>query len=237
MVVSHARAVAIAVVVFGALLAYAWRCAARRCADAEQEEGFLPALIGLALTAVGVGAKVTGADKKVQDAIWKPGGAGDQVAGKITGPVVTYRGRAWDGADWSCPAGTVDTGLEDAKACITSQFHPPMWRDDGTGKWGHTCPWGTVATGEDQWEKKCEMGYMGRIFMDGKWQCPAGTTDTGNNWDKGWREGQKQCKRNGAYGTRMWDGKGWACPPGTKDTDRGWDHKTNGGDQCKFLAG
>ena len=226
-----------------ALVLARWR-RVKRWYERRCREGFFPGLvplIGLGLTAAGVGAKVTGVDKKIQDQIWKPGGVGEKIpgigGGGGAGGGPTYVGRKWDGADWSCPDGTIETGMEDAKACITSQFHPPVWRDTGNGKWDHGCPWGTTGTGESAWEKKCEVGHMGRVFLDNKWQCPSGTTDTGNNWDKGPREGAKQCKRGRAYGTRMWDGKAWVCPPGTKDTGRSWNSPTNGGDQCKFLGG
>ncbi len=137
-----------------------------------------------------------------------------------------YVGRGWDGADWSCPQGTVETGLENARACIRSQFHPA--RPDGQ------CPIGTVPTGESNPGKKCEVGYAARIYLADKWVCPEGTDDTGNNWDKGWREGQKQCRRRRAYTMRYSkDGK-FVCPENTTDTGRSYSHPTNGADQCKW---
>lgn len=142
----------------------------------------------------------------------------------------TYVGRQWDGVDWSCPDGTVETGQEDAKGCITSQFHPPIWKPDGTGTWGHNCPTGTTPSTEAEWEKKCEIGHVGRVPTDAGWVCPPGTTDTGKNWDNStWHEAQKQCQRSSAYTGRVMVNKKMTCPASTKDT--GSNDK-----QCKWLA-
>ncbi len=194
----------------------------------KRREPFLP-LIGLAITAAVGAASITGADKKVQEKVWKEGKAAAEA-------VTTYAGRVWDGSDWSCPAGTVETGWENAKACINSQFHPPVWKFDGK-TWDHHCPAGTVPTGDAVWEKKCRVGWTYRQLIDGKWQCPEGTQDSGKSWDNSQgNEGHMQCKRGRAYTLRInKDGK-WVCPDGTKDTGRSWDHKTNGWDQCKWTG-
>lgn len=150
--------------------------------------------------------------------------AGAATIGFVTGKKIlarvpaTYVGRTWDGADWSCPQGTVETGLSDnSKACISSQFHQA--RSDGT------CPIGTVPTGE---KAKCEVGYTGRFYDGTKWVCPEGTDDTGLSWDKGWREGQKQCRRRRAYTMRITKDGRLQCPPNTTDTGR------TTSDQCKW---
>jgi hypothetical protein len=148
-----------------------------------------------------------------------------------------YVGRQWDGRDWVCPWWTVDTGLEDARACITSQFHNPLWRWDGKA-WAWSCPNGTVPTDEEQWEKKCEGGGMGRQLLEGKWQCPWGTEDSRRTWDNSsWREAQKQCRRIRPYTVRVRaaDGK-WVCPEGSTDTGVNWGSK-NEWDQCKWNGG
>lgn len=185
--------------------------------------------------------------KKVKDGVSKVvdggktavGGAISAVKGGGGGQpafVPTYTGRVWTGVDWACPWWSVETGLEDARGCITSQYHNPMWRWDGK-EWGWSCPNGTTPTGEGQWEKKCEVGWMGRQLLDKKWQCPWGTEDSGKNWDNAsWSEAQKQCRRMRPYTVRhMIDGK-WACPPGSTDTGRGWGQK-GGEDQCKWNGG
>lgn len=147
----------------------------------------------------------------------------------------TYVGRVWDGADWSCPDNTVDTGLDDARACLTSKFSGQQWRWDGA-QWGWSCPNGTTATGKSG-NQACEVGHMGRTLVNGAWVCPSGTTDTGANWGNAdWAGAQKQCKRTGAFGGRMWNGTAWACPAWTTDTGRNWG-QVNGGNQCKFVGG
>lgn len=211
---------------------------ARSCQCRKHREPFFPLLI-----AAGVGiAKLAGADKKLQEVIGDkvPGaapfiGGGGGAPAAPAAPAVTYSGRAWDGSDWSCPPGTVETGGEDSKACMNSQFHPPVWKWDGK-VWGYNCPAGTVPTFDSVWEKKCEVGWMGRMYIGDKWQCPEGTTDSGNNWGSPGNGGYKQCKRNRAYTQRIpKDGK-WVCPEGTTDTGRSWGSKANGGDQCKWAG-
>lgn len=205
----------------------------------RRREPFFPLipLLGLGLTAAGVGAKVTGVDQKVQQKIWGPGGptGGGQPAAPAVKP--TYVGRQFDGYDWSCPTGTVETGWENDKACISSQFHPPAWKAGPDGKWAWLCPNGTVPTPEETWEKKCEVGWTSRVFSDGKWQCPEGTTDSGKTWDNApYHEALKQCKRSQPYTFRInKDGK-WVCPEGTKDTGLSWDSKEHQTKQCKWIG-
>lgn len=207
----------------GVLIAALVYIRSRQCM--KRREPFIPLLFA----AAGLALNVTGADKQIQAKLPLPWNK------KPGAPAVTYSGRAWDGSDWSCPAGTVETGWEDSKACMNSQFHPPVWKWDGK-TWGHHCPAGTVPTSDSVWEKKCEVGWMGRMYIGDKWQCPAGTTDTGNNWGAPGNDGYKQCKRNGAYTQRILkDGK-WVCPDGTKDTGRSWASKANGADQCKWTG-
>ena len=181
--------------------------------------------------------KAVGGIKKGFDTV-KNGAVGvvNNVTGKDPAYTPTFVGRQWDGVDWACPAGTVDTGREDFHACLASPWMYPLWRWDGK-KWGWSCPAGTVETGEGQWEKKCLGGWIGRVNMNNAWKCPVGTADAGANWNNSsYHEALKQCKLNGAYTTRDWNGKAWACPPGTKDTGRNWG-MTGGEKQCKFVAG
>jgi hypothetical protein len=150
--------------------------------------------------------------------------------------VPTFSGREWDGYDWTCPAGSVDTGRENSVACATGKYMSPLWRWNGK-KWDWSCPSGTVDTAESEWEKKCEVGWGERMNIDGKWQCPAGTWDSGATWENSDYHGAlKQCKRGGPYTTRNWNGKTWACPPGTKDSGRQWGG-SNGANQCKWIGG
>lgn len=205
--------------------ALAWRCTWKK-----RRERFLP-LVGIAAS-LGISAlvKATGTDKKLEGAISNVIGGGGS---KKYQP--TYSGRQWDGLDWSCPGGTVDTGLEDARACITSQFHPPIWKPDATGKWDHNCPTGTTPSVEKEWEKKCEVGHVGRVPTDSGWVCPAGTTDTGKNWNNSsWHEAQKQCKISTPYTHRALLNKKWQCPAFTKDTGKSWGDGDHGGKQCKW---
>ena len=157
--------------------------------------------------------------------------------------VPTYSGRQYDGNDWSCPSGTVDTGLEDARGCAPiGQYMPPLWRWDGT-QWGWSCPNWTVPTDSNvvgsQWEKKCLVGFSGRMVIDGTWTCPQGTTDTGHNWNDPYYVALQQCQRSGgAYTVRVSDGKGgWMCPAGSKDTGLGWSSPSNQWNQCKWIGG
>ena len=148
----------------------------------------------------------------------------------------TYVGRTYNGVDWACPDGTIETGQEDARACITSQFHPQLWRWDGK-QWGWSCPNGTTPSTESTWERKCEAGHMTRVATDAGYQCPSGTTDTGKSWENSsWHEAHKQCKRHGPYTLRVMVGGKWQCPPFSQDTGRGWESKSNQWDQCKWMS-
>lgn len=170
------------------------------------------------------------------------GNAVKGVIGKVTGKQVidtyqvTYRGRQWDGGDWTCPDWTVETGSkEDYNACITSTHHNPVWKPVN-GTWGWNCPNGTVPTNESKWERKCEAGWMHRVLSNGQWVCPSGTTDSGRNWNNStWSEAQKQCRRSIPYTLRIAKDGRWVCPDGSVDTGRGW------GDafpynQCKWTG-
>lgn len=203
-----------------------------RSQQARRREKFL-FLAPIAAAAIGVGvtaaASGTGVDKKLEDTI----------AGKVKGSgkyQPTYAGRNWDGVDWSCPENSVETGDKDNnKACITSQFHPPVWRWNGK-EWSHSCPNGTVPTPESQWEKKCEIGYTARVQTDKGWECPPGTTDTGKNWDNStWHEAQKQCRRTNPYTLRIMKGGKWQCPPFSTDSGRNWG-APHGEKQCKWFG-
>ena len=183
------------------------------------------------------------------------GQATDQVsnlqdqAGNIQGQfqqpayVPTFSGREFDKYDWSCPWWTVETGNPDnSKACYKRPYTSPAWKDVGGGKWDWGCPNGTTPTGDSQWEKRCLVGYMGKVYTDEGWKCPSGTTDTGKNWDnsQGY-EGHKQCERGGPYTTRISINKKWVCPPGSKDTGLTWtsatrDDPDRGYKQCKWTG-
>lgn len=165
-----------------------------------------------------------------------------KVADKVTDKVAdkpkykpSYVGRQYNGMDWQCPDGTVDTGREDHEACIASQFHPQLWRWDGK-QWGWSCPNGTTPTANDTWEMKCEVGYMQRVATDQGYACPWGTEDTGKSWENSsWHEAHKQCKRNKPYTLRVLAGGKWQCPPSSQDTGRGWSSSSNQWDQCKWM--
>lgn len=194
----------------------------------NKREPFLP-LLGLLAPLV---AKPL-IDKVIAPKLSGGGGGG---AAQPPAYVPTYVGRRWDGADWSCPDGTIETGMDNTKACINGGFHPPVWRWDGK-QWSHSCMNGTVPTAEAQWEKKCEAGWTTRILADGKWQCPEGTQDTGKNFDNTtWHEAHKQCKRGRPYTTRIKGaGDKWVCPEFSKDTGLSWGAKSNEWDQCKWT--
>ena len=156
--------------------------------------------------------------------------------------VPTFSGRQWDKYDWSCPWWTVETGNPDnSKACYNQPFTSQTWRWDGK-QWGWSCPNGTTPNNDPQWEKKCIVGYMGRVYTDNGWICPGGTTDTGKNWgNSDWYSAQQQCQRGGPYTTRIMVNKKWVCPPGSKDTGLSWDSKDpndpdRGSKQCKWTA-
>lgn len=161
----------------------------------------------------------------------------DKIGNKKKKYEPTYRGRVQDGYDWSCPDGSIETGnTDDSKACITSEFHPPVWKPNEKGVWGHNCPNGTTPTPESEWEKKCVVGYMGKVQTDNGWECPFGTTTTGATWNNSnWHDGHKQCKRGGAYTRRVLLKKAWVCPPGTKDTGNSWG-KPHAEKMCKFTG-
>lgn len=200
------------------LLAAGWR---------SRKERFFGALIKAGIK-VGTSGVKAGADQ-----------AADQKASTPTAVQPSYRGRYNDGIEWVCPDDTVETGGEDAKGCITSPYHPPVWKAGPDGTWAHLCPNGTVPTPESDWNKKCEVGWTARVYSEDakKWACPWGTWDSGKDWGDGWYEGQKQCKRSRPYTTRIMTGGKWTCPAGTKDTGKGWDlGKDNGWKQCKWMG-
>lgn len=140
--------------------------------------------------------------------------------------VPTFSGRQFDKMDWSCPWWTVESGsTDDSKACYKQPYVGLAWKWDGT-KWGWACPNGTVPNNDSQWEKKCVVGYTGRVYTDNGWVCPGGTTDTGKNWgNSDWYGAQQQCQRSGPYTTRIPVNKKWVCPPGSKDTGISWGNK------------
>lgn len=224
-------------IVIVAILAsvFSWLWWEYRRKKQKREQFFLP-LLGVGLTAAGVGIGATGLDKKITEKMpWgKTGGGGG-------GAAPTYRGRYKDSATglWVCPDESVETGWEDAKACITSQYHPPVWKAGSDGKWDHLCPNGTAPTAENDWNKKCEVGWTSRVYSEDikKWACPWGTWDSGKDWKDGWHEGHKQCKRNKPYTTQILkDGK-WQCPLNTKSTGKGWEiGKDNGWKQCQYTG-
>lgn len=189
---------------------YAYRTRSRR---SRQHEGFFPLIFG-AVTAGAALARLTGVDKKIQNVV------GSKIGGGGGGGGPTYVGRQFDGYEWTCPDGTVDTAMDNSKACITSQFHPKV---------GDACPVGTTPATNGQ----CEVGYTGRVNDSGKWVCPFGTTDTGKSWENSsWHEAQKQCKRGGPYTRRIFADNKWVCPGGSKDTGLNWSNKEHGEKQC-----
>ena len=177
-----------------------------------RSEGFVKALIG---PVIGLAAPF--AAKPVANLVDK----------KINQP--RYNGREWNGWDWSCPYHDLDTGSADnSKACIASDYHPEV-----AGK----CLAGSTPTGESAANMKCRVGFMNRVLAEGKWQCPWGTEDTGNDWsNKPWAEAQQQCKITRPYTLRMNIDNNWQCPPGTTDTGKTWG-QPNEWDQCKFKGG
>lgn len=203
----------------------------------RNREPFLGAILGVVRTvATSVGKNVANDYKSQAMGVVgmvtgkKPGGGQ-----KAPAYQVTYTGRQFNGQEWSCPWWSVETGWEDSKACITSQFHPPAWK--WTGKdWGWACPNGTVPTSDPVWEKKCEVGWTARVNDGGTWKCPWGTEDSGKNWENSsWEEAHKQCRRSRPFTLRISkDGK-WVCPDGTTDTKRGWGQQ-NEWDQCKWTG-
>lgn len=206
-----------------------WRYSARR----REKFSFSDIIKGTVNVSKAVAKVTVDAGKAVGKVVGIGGGSGG-------GYKPTYRGRQWDGYDWSCPAGTFETGnVDDSKACITSQFHPPVWRWDGK-EWNHSCPNLTVPTDESVWEKKCEAGWVPRQQIEGVWQCPPDTDDSGKTWENSpWRDAQKQCKVRGPYTRRVPgnDKTTWVCPAGTKDTGLTWTSPQNGGNQCKWIGG
>lgn len=201
----------------------------------SRQEPFFGAIVRVATSLV------TGiATGQVNNAINKGsgGGGGNNNNNNNQRPAyqVTYSGRQWDGADWSCPWWSVETGSTDnSKACITSQYHSPVWK--WTGKeWGWACANGTVPTNDAVWEKKCEVGWTARVLDGGKWKCPWGAEDTGKNWQNStWEEAHKQCRRNRPYTLRVNQDNKWVCPTGSTDTKRNWGDK-NEWDQCKWTG-
>jgi hypothetical protein len=216
------------VAAFVVVAAASWMYRRRR--EKARKERFFPALIplaGLGITAGMAALKLTGKEKDVTNKIM--GGGGSKTTYQPT-----YVGRQWDGSDWSCPYGTIETGMDNSKACVNGGFHPPMWRWNGK-EWSHSCMNGTVPTTEGDWEKKCEAGWTQRVFGDGVWKCPEGTQDTGKNFDNtSWHDAHKQCKRGRAYTTRIQVGGKWVCPDFSKDTGRSWG-QANEWDQCKWM--
>jgi hypothetical protein len=241
--VTIAAAIGVAVLVSASAF-FRWR-------ETRRREGFLPALLGvlgLGLTAAGVGAKVTGLDQQVQkkmpwgkDLAQQQQQQPQQQQQAPAGPAYTpsFAARVFDGVEWSCPDKSIDIGVADnARACVSSQFHNPVWKSDGKtpATWGWNCPAGSVATDDAVWEKKCEMGWTQRVFSNGAWVCPGGTVDTGNTWDKNpGRDGAKQCQRTKAYTQRVFVDNEWACPAGTTDTGRTWGQPGEW-NQCKWVA-
>lgn len=159
------------------------------------------------------------------DPMKRPGTSGS------SGP--TYKARYWDGVNWVCSSG-VESGMPGDKGCITSQYHP---RTAKPGTADFKCPLGTIPSGYDDVNGRCEVGWTYRVWTDGdKWVCPADTWDSGKTWSDG-IDGHRQCKRYGPYTQRVLQGGKWVCPPGTRDTGLSWNNKHQGHMQCLWLGG
>lgn len=79
----------------------------------------------------------------------------------------------------------------------------------------------------DAYKKPTKCDIVSRIFLEGKWTCPPGYSDTGRDW--GDIDGYKQCQRgpcselpeNKCTYTRKIEKNGsYVCPMGYKDTGR-----------------
>ena len=220
---------------------YAIKSEIKQVASAAPEKGggggIGGALLGLGGAAAGIGGSYYVSQHGIPGLPTGGGGGGGEAGGGVAAEQPTYVGRQWDGADWSCPAGTVETGSkEDATACISSQFHPPVWKTVDGATWDWHCPNGTVPTGDARWERKCEVGWMSRQLLEGAWKCPSGTEDSGKTWDNSsWAEAQKQCRRTRPYTLRVNKDGTWVCPEGSTDTKRTWGD-ANEWDQCKWTG-
>ncbi len=205
----------------------------------KREDGFFSNVGGFFK---GVGQKTAEIGKTVGTTVVNAGKTAGTVVGIVPPPYApTYSGRQWDNFDWSCPWWTVETGFQEPKACYNKPYTTQVWRWDGT-KWGWSCPNGTVPNNDGQWEKKCLVGYMGRVYTDKGYMCPSGTTDTGKNWDNSdWYTAQQQCQRGGPYTTRIPVNGKWVCPPGSKDTGMSWGNTDpkdpdRGWKQCMWVG-
>jgi hypothetical protein len=152
----------------------------------------------------------------------------------------TYTNRVLYGNKvWACPEGTTDMG-DEARQCLTSQYGPQIWRNDGSGNWGWACPNGTALVNTGDWNQKCARGFSSRKLINGTWKCYDTEVDTGKTWENSdYYAAQQQCKTpdDASFTTRAWDGKAWSCPAGTTDTGFSWNDGAIGGKQCKISPG
>ena len=162
----------------------------------------------------------TKAGDKAKEAV---GGAVSSAVSKAAGGKGTLVDMQHDGKDWFCPDNSVYVGPPGiARNCaVVDTLHPPVWRYDGAN-WGWSCPNNTTPNNSQEWDKKCAVGYMGRVLTDKGWVCPAGTADTGKNWENAadWFDGHKQCKINKAYTSKVMHGGAMTCPGGSSYTGR-----------------
>lgn len=137
-----------------------------------------------------------------------------------------FSGGTWNGRTWACAGSSLETGLGGDRTCLVSDFGPQVWKADDNGNWGWNCPRGSTPNNSGDWNQKCQKGFMGRIQMNGVWQCPSGTQDTGKDWSttSDWYEAQKQCQIFGNYTQRYFDTskQQWVCPNGYRDTGFNW---------------
>lgn len=138
----------------------------------------------------------------------------------------------------ACPPGTLDYG-DEARQCLTSQYGPMIWRNDG-GKWQWACPNGSTPIKSSDWNQKCMKGFSQRKLINGIWKCYDTEIDTGKTWENSdYYAAQQQCAtgEDSSFTTRIFYGKAWVCPTGTVDTGFNWNDKGVGSKQCRILPG
>jgi len=187
--------------------------------------------------------KVKNVGKKVGNTVAGVAKDGFNAAKNVVAPnsyQPTYTNRVLYGNKvWACPEGTLDMG-DEARQCLTSQYGPQIWRNDGSGNWGWMCPNGSALVNTGDWNQKCAKGFSSRKLINGTWKCFDTEVDTGRTWENSdYYAAQQQCKtpNDASFTTRAWDGQAWSCPAGTTDTGFSWSDGAIGSKQCRISPG
>jgi hypothetical protein len=108
------------------------------------------------------------------------------------GPVV------WRGGRWSCPAGMVPNNSSDWNQKCIAGYSERKHIGEMSKCYDSEIDTGIEPTHADWYQARRQCAVANTVFttrelIDGAWQCPSGTRDTGYSWKDG-ENGGRQCQ-------------------------------------------